>query len=156
MTVPFLGVYNSTKYAVESLSNAMRCELAPFGIQVALIEPGAIRTNFATRTVSGTDGYRTPESPYAEAFPVYDRLAALADKTAPGPECVARAMERALTARRPQARYVAPFSGRILLALMALLPTRFVDWLFGRVSGLTRKRLAGRAQRALEPARTGT
>jgi NAD(P)-dependent dehydrogenase (short-subunit alcohol dehydrogenase family) len=156
MTVPFLGVYNSTKYAVESLSNAMRYELQPFGIRVSLIEPGAIRTNFATRTLDGTDRYRGADSPYAEAFPVYDRLLALADKIAPGPECVARAMERALTARRPRARYVTPFSNRLLLAMLAILPTRLVDWVFGRLTGLTRKRLAAREGRALEPARSGT
>ncbi|HZS38539.1 MAG TPA: SDR family oxidoreductase [Polyangia bacterium] len=153
MTVPFLGVYNSTKYAVESLSNAMRYELAPFGIRVSLIEPGAIRTNFATRTVDGTERYRGADSPYAEAFPIYDRLRLLADKTAPGPDCVARAMERAMTARRPSARYVTPFSNRILLAMLAVLPTRLVDWVFGKVTGLTRKRLGGASQRALPPAR---
>ena len=151
--LPFFGVYNSTKYAVESLSNAMRYELAPWGIKVVLIEPGAIRTNFATRTVAGTDAYRGADSPYAEAFPIYDKLRVLADKTAPGPQCVARAMERAVTARWPRARYVTPFSNRLLLAALAVLPTRFVDWLFGKLTGLTRKRLAGASPRALPPAR---
>src|SRR4051812_9899071 len=47
ITLPFFGGYNSTKHAVESLSDAMRVELKPFGIQVSIVEPGAIRTNFA-------------------------------------------------------------------------------------------------------------
>src|SRR5262249_28425052 len=52
ITLPYFGVYNSTKYAVESLSDAMRYELRPFGIDVAMIEPGVIRTNFEATAVT--------------------------------------------------------------------------------------------------------
>ena len=51
ITLPYFGVYNSTKYAVESLSDALRYELRPFGIDVAMIEPGVIRTNFEATAV---------------------------------------------------------------------------------------------------------
>src|SRR5262249_55022011 len=74
MTLPFLGSYNATKHAVESLSDAMRVELGAFGIDVSLIEPGGIRTNFATRTIDESTAYRNPESPYAAAHAVYLKM----------------------------------------------------------------------------------
>jgi short-subunit dehydrogenase len=49
LTFPLMGAYNSTKYAVESLSDALRNELHPFGIQVSIVEPGPIRTEFNDR-----------------------------------------------------------------------------------------------------------
>ena len=55
---PFFGVYNSTKYAVESLSDALRYELRPFGIDVVLIEPGAIRTNFGDTAMKSVGSYQ--------------------------------------------------------------------------------------------------
>src|SRR5215472_10432048 len=64
-TLPLFGVYNSTKFAVESLSDALRIELAPFGIRVSLVEPGVIATNFTDRSMSGLAKYDTPDSRYA-------------------------------------------------------------------------------------------
>ena len=58
ITLPYFGVYNSTKYAVEALSDALRYELRPFDIDVALIEPGIIRTNFEATAVSGLAAVR--------------------------------------------------------------------------------------------------
>jgi NAD(P)-dependent dehydrogenase (short-subunit alcohol dehydrogenase family) len=143
MTVPFLGAYNATKHAVESLSDAMRYELRPFGIETVIVEPGGIRTNFATRTIAESTAYQRADSPYANAYATYQRLVQRADELAPGPIVVARAIERAATARRPRARYVVPFvGGRLLLGLVQLLPTRLVDWMFARMLGLTSKKLA--------------
>lgn len=143
MTIPFFGAYNGTKHAVESLSDAMRCELRPFGIDVSIIEPGGIRTNFAKTTVETASGYRRADSPYATAYARYVALAKRSDDFAPGPLVIARAIERAATARRPRARYVAPFfGGRLLLALVRALPTRLLDWLFAQALGLTKKKLA--------------
>ncbi len=142
MTVPFLGVYNSTKHAVESLSDALRCELKPFRIDVAVIEPGAIRTNFVQRSIAEQAPYRKSGSPYAAAYQIYIELARRAEKMAPGPQVVARAIERAATVRRPRPRYVVPFfGGWVMLQLVRILPTPLVDWMFGRVLGLTRKKL---------------
>jgi NAD(P)-dependent dehydrogenase (short-subunit alcohol dehydrogenase family) len=146
MTIPFFGAYNGTKHAVESLSDAMRCELRPFGIEVSIIEPGGIRTNFAKTTVDTATAYRTPNSPYAAAHAKYVALAKRSDDFAPGPIVIARAIERAATARRPRARYVAPFfGGRVLLAIIRATPTRVLDWLFAQVLGLTKKKLAAPA-----------
>jgi NAD(P)-dependent dehydrogenase (short-subunit alcohol dehydrogenase family) len=142
VTFPLLGAYNSTKYAVESLSDAMRSELKPFGIDVVLVEPGAIRTNFASRSVDVADAYHgRADSPYAPAYARYKQLARKADELAPGPDVIARAIERAATARWPRARYVAPFINRFLVAFAKALPTRLFDWVVRQMLGLTPRKL---------------
>jgi NAD(P)-dependent dehydrogenase (short-subunit alcohol dehydrogenase family) len=139
VTFPFMGAYNSTKYAVESLSDALRMELAPFGVSVSLIEPGAIKSDFADRAM-GTTRPLTG-SPYAPILANADRMKKQFEATEVGPECVSRAIEKAATARRPRARYVAP--GRTILALlmMRLLPTSWTDALLRIAVGLTRRKL---------------
>jgi hypothetical protein len=149
MTLPFFGGYNSTKHAVESLSDAMRVELKPFGIQVSIVEPGAIRTNFATRTVDEAKAYRKSDSAYASAHATYVKMAKRADDFAPGPKVIARAIEKAALSRRPRVRYVAPFfGGRVLLRLVQLLPVRWVDFAFAQALGLTRKKLGASSPQA--------
>jgi short-subunit dehydrogenase len=141
-TFPFLGVYNSTKYAVESLSDALRIELAPFGVHVSLIEPGVIHTNFTDRSVAGAGPYRGADSPYAPVLERLDEMRKLSDKTAVGPECISRAIARAATARNPRARYVAPLRAGLAMAFLRGLPTRLADWMVRLAFGITRKRFA--------------
>ncbi len=126
ITLPYFGVYNSTKYAVESLSDAMRYELRPFGIDVALIEPGVIRTNFEATAVSNLE--QLANTPYKTALAKYEQMSKLADRFASNPIVIAKAIARAVTARRPAARYVAPFSTNFIVLFSRLLPTRAWDW----------------------------
>ncbi|HTJ46254.1 MAG TPA: SDR family oxidoreductase [Kofleriaceae bacterium] len=139
MTFPFMGAYNSTKYAVESLSDALRAELQPFGIQVSLIEPGVIRTNFADTSMTFVDQYK--DSPYKGAIAKAQRMRDLMEKTASGPQVIAKAIRKAVERRRPAARYVAPFSTWFALLIKVLLPTRAWDWTMRRFSFLTHKHL---------------
>jgi NAD(P)-dependent dehydrogenase (short-subunit alcohol dehydrogenase family) len=136
VSLPFMGVYNSTKFAVEALSDAMRMELGSFGIDVVVVQPGYIRTHF-TATSLGTlsGGVREPAyQPYLEkADAVVNRWEAMAV----GPEVVSRAIEKAITARRPRARYVAPASTSLGLLLYLLLPTRLTDAALRWFMGLT-------------------
>jgi NAD(P)-dependent dehydrogenase (short-subunit alcohol dehydrogenase family) len=143
-TLPLFGVYNSTKFAVESLSDALRIELAPFGIRVSLIEPGVIATNFTDRSMSALSKYDHPDSPYAPVLAQADRIRASSERTAVGPRCVARAIEKAATARRPRARYVAPFIAGLGVGFLRALPTRVADFIMAQVMGLTRRRLLRR------------
>ncbi len=139
MTFPFMGAYNSTKYAVESLSDAMRAELRPFGIDVVMIEPGVINTNFADTSMSFVERYA--ESRYKGAIAKAQRMRDLMEKTASGPHVIANAIRKAVERRRPAARYVAPFSTWFALLFKVLLPTRSWDWVMRRFSFLTRKQL---------------
>jgi short-subunit dehydrogenase len=141
LTLPLFGVYNSTKYAVESLSDAMRMELAPLGIRVVIVEPGATQTEFANTSVRKMESYRRDRSPYAALYARANDLKAQLARSAVAPIVVVRALERALTASRPRARYIAPFSARIMVALAAWLPTPTLDWLLTSMFGMTRKQL---------------
>lgn len=144
VTLPLYGGYNSTKYAVESLSDALRRELQPFGVQVVLIEPGVIRTEFVERSLGALDPSRDATGFYGDAFAMAEHIRKQTEQTAVSPDCVARAMERAITARRPAARYVAPFRTNVLLAFVALLPTSWMDAALRWGMGLTKKRLAAK------------
>ncbi len=152
LTLPYFGVYNSTKYAVESLSDAMRYELRPFGIAVSMIEPGVIRTNFEATAVSGMD--RFSRTAYAPAMAKYEQMSKTADRFASNPIVIAKAIAKAVNARRPAARYVAPWSTNLALFMQTVLPTRVWDWAMRKVGFLTPKALGltGDAKPAAKPA----
>lgn len=139
---PILGAYHASKYALEALSDALRMELAPFGVRVAVIEPGTIRTEFASRAMSEATRERSSTSRYAR---VYERAAQLEqrfDRLAGGTAPVVRAIEHAATSRRPHSRYVAPRAFALMIALVRILPTCWVDRVMQRMFGLTRAQLA--------------
>jgi short-subunit dehydrogenase len=139
ITLPYFGVYNSTKYAVEALSDGLRYELRPFGIDVAMIEPGIIRTNFEATAMSGLDAFAS--TPYAAAVKKYEAMSKTADKFASNPIVIAKAITRAVDARRPAARYVAPRSNNMIFLMSALLPRRLWDWAMRKVGSLNAKSL---------------
>ena len=139
-TLPYFGVYNSTKYAVESLSDALRYELRPFGIDVALIEPGVIRTNFESTAVANLREYQ--QTPYAGALAKYEEMSKKADRFASDPIVIAKAISRAVRARRAAARYVAPRSTSMVLLFRALAPTSVWDWAMRKIGHLDAKTLA--------------
>jgi len=141
-TFPLMGAYNSTKYAVESLSDALRRELQPFGIAVSIVEPGPIRTDFNETAMATIDMDRLGGSPYASVVAEADRFRARFEEQQAGPEVTTRAIVHAATASCPRVRYVVPFSSALLLTIVALLPTRVVDALMRAFTGFTRKRLA--------------
>jgi short-subunit dehydrogenase len=133
VTLPFFGAYNSTKYAVESISDALRRELRPAGIRVSLIEPGMINSNFADTSMSYVAKYKDPSSMYASVFENAEELRKVAERTAVGPEVVAKAIRHAAGARRPRARYVVPMSSRFFVWMLAFIPTSWVDFALGRL-----------------------
>ncbi len=132
MTLPGGAFYHATKYAVEALSDALRFEVRGFGIDVILIEPGAIKTQFGNTAVDSITRNAADDSPYADfnaqvaelIRDAYDgRMAALAV----GPEVVARVVERAITAAKPKARYPITAAARTLIGLKWLLPDGAFD-----------------------------
>lgn len=141
-TFPLMGAYNATKYAVESLSDALRNELAPFGIEVAIVEPGPIKTEFNDRAMDTIDPSRVQQSPYAAVLARAEKFRAQFESSAAGPEVTTRAIVHAATARRPRVRYVVPRTAAMLLTVLAILPTRLVDAGMRLAAGLTKKKLA--------------
>jgi len=138
LTLPFLGSYNSTKYAVESLSDALRNELRPFGIHVALVEPGLINTNFGSRSTKNVERFVGPGSHYTEALSNMDAMLETSEAMGVPPERIAKAIIGLVAARRPRARTVAPFSAQLALRLASVLPTAWLDVVLRRVGGLHR------------------
>jgi len=133
LTFPGGGVYHATKHAVEALSDAMRFEVKGFGVDVSVIEPGLIRTSFAETAVGSVSH---EDGPYAEFNTAVSANTAGAyegpiGKLGGGPEAVARAIERAIVARRPRTRYPVTLSARVFLAQRALLPDRAWDAVVG-------------------------
>ena len=133
LVFPGGGFYHGTKYAVEAISDALRFEVAGFGVDVSIIEPGLIRTSFGDTAAHGVDEATSADGPYAEfnaAVAKSTRQAyedgALA-KLGGGPETVARAIEKAITRRRPKTRYKVTPSARMALAIRRLLPDRGWD-----------------------------
>ena len=136
LTFPGGGVYHATKYAVEALSDALRFEVKGFGVDVAVIEPGLIKTDFAAAAVGALHSGTEDEGPYGE----FNRAVAASTvgayegptaKLGGGPDTVAKAIERAINARRPRPRYPVTPSARVLLGQRALFTDRMWDAFMG-------------------------
>jgi NAD(P)-dependent dehydrogenase (short-subunit alcohol dehydrogenase family) len=127
-TFPGGGWYHASKHALEALSDALRYEVRGFGVDVVLVEPGIIKTGFgdaAVRELSGTPGSDGPYADFNAAVgrstrEVYEK--GLLARLGGPPEAVAEAIETAISARRPKARYTVTPSARVLISLHALLP----------------------------------
>lgn len=146
MTFPLMGVYTSTKYAVESLSDALRNEVAPFGIGVSLVEPGPIKTEFADVSVKSTAGFRGDAGAYQAAVDQMEKTQAKFEAQMFPPDSVTSAITHAIESRRPKPRYVAPKRFVGVLWLASVLPTRWTDALMQRLSGTSAlKRAANQA-----------
>ncbi len=125
VSTPVNGLYSSTKFALEALSDALRVELSPFGVQVVVIEPGAIKTNFLETVAahSQQDTLSDSASPYQPLYQKYFKFNAEMSQKAPGPEVVSRVIQQALEAPNPRPRYLAGlnFSGKLALYLRDFL-----------------------------------
>ncbi len=132
----FGGWYHATKFAVEGLSDALRQEVAGFGIDVVVVEPGAIRTEWggiAAQTGSAASG----DGPYGDRFNRMARVLAAPNAIDRGsdPDVVAKSIERAVAARRPRTRYAVGLGAKPILAARRLLPDRAFDWAVARALG---------------------
>jgi len=140
-TIPFGGPLCASKYAIESINDAMRMELRPWGIQVVLVAPGSIRTPAVDKLVQDSeamlqtfpaDGSRH----YARAYRAFVQTFVKHEEAGALPEVMANVVLKALTADRPNTRYpVGPLSRRLLL-LSRLLPARVFDLFKIRLFGL--------------------
>ena len=131
MTLPGGGVYHATKYAVEALSDALRFEVAGFGIDVIVIEPGTIKTQFGDTAISRVDaGNRIADyDEFREALKQQIRGAyeGAMGRLAGEPDDVAKAIESAITARRPRARYPVTAGAHMLMGMRRWLGDRGFD-----------------------------
>jgi len=124
---PLSSVYDSTKHALEAITDGLRGELAPFGIDVVLIRPGFILTEFVVAANAASAPVIENAGPYAPYLEGFSAVYSWAQKIAGKPDDIARLVERALTARKPAPRYAAPMHAKFLLLLKWLLPARVID-----------------------------
>jgi NAD(P)-dependent dehydrogenase (short-subunit alcohol dehydrogenase family) len=137
--IGLLGPYGSSKHAIEAIGDALRQEMQPFGVNVALIEPGAVATPIWQKGLDEADDMRAALGEavnrlYGERL---DGFQALAEKTAASgvpPEDVAKAVLHALTADRPKTRYVVGRDAKAQLAMKAVLPDRALDSVIARLT----------------------
>jgi len=135
LTFPGGGWYHASKHAVEALSDALRFEVQGFGIDVVVIEPGLIRTSFAEAAVGSIEQADGPYARFnaavgAATAGVYENT--VARRLGGGPETVAKAIEQAVTAKRPKTRYRVTASAGLIMNLRRLLPDRVWDAFVGR------------------------
>lgn len=128
---PLGGWYHATKFAVEGLSDSMRMELAPLGVHVVVIQPGAIDTEWsgiAAERLLATSGNGAYAEQAARSAAFFN---ADADGIASRPTVIADVVVKAVTARRPRTRYAAGGGARAILAARRLLTDRGFDRLMG-------------------------
>jgi NAD(P)-dependent dehydrogenase (short-subunit alcohol dehydrogenase family) len=130
-TFPGGGAYHATKYAVDALSDTLRFEVQAFGVDVVIVQPGLIRTEFGETASSEVD--QTGAGPYAAFNARVAQATREAYEAGPlsrlggGPETVARTVERAITAKRPKTRYRVTPSAHLLVGQRAVMTDRLWD-----------------------------
>jgi NAD(P)-dependent dehydrogenase (short-subunit alcohol dehydrogenase family) len=139
--LPLVGAYNASKFGLEGLSDSLRRELRPQGVDVILIEPGGVKTPIWKKGEELADEMLEDVPPEAERL--YGRLIAavrtgtqrIARETGIEPSEVAEAIGRALTSSRPRARYLVGSDAKQRAVMAKLLPARVMDRLIGRALG---------------------
>lgn len=138
MYTPLGGWYHATKFALEALSDSLRMEVEPFGIDVVIIEPGGIATEWGgiaadnVEKVSGNGAYAN------QAKAVAKSLRGGGVNRGSQPTVISDAIAKALTAEKPKTRYAVGFGARPLIAAHAILPDRAFDKLISMAMGIKR------------------
>ncbi|AGN18770.1 short chain dehydrogenase [Corynebacterium glutamicum MT] len=136
---PLGGWYHGTKFALEALSDALRLEVAQFGIDVVVIEPGGIATEWGGIAADNLDAV-SKDSAYkrqADAVSKSLRSEANSNRNSP-PSVVADAIGKAVTARHPKTRYAIGFGAKPLIAARNILTDRQFDAVITRATGVPR------------------
>jgi NAD(P)-dependent dehydrogenase (short-subunit alcohol dehydrogenase family) len=134
MYEPLGAWYHASKFAVEGLSDSLRVELRSFGIEVVVIEPGAIRTEWSgiaaenLLKVSGGTAYARQAKGVAAML----QAAGSNPRQASPPSVIADAIAQAVSAKRPKTRYAVGGGARLILFVRRILPDRAFDWVLRR------------------------
>jgi short-subunit dehydrogenase len=131
LTFPGGGVYHATKHAVEALSDALRFEVREFGVDVVVIEPGLIVTEFG-ETAAGSLAEVEEPGPYSKFNAEVAKVTANAysgpmARLGAGPEAVAEKISKALRANRPKTRYKVTPSAKVVMGMRRLMTDRMWD-----------------------------
>ena len=132
MAMPTYGAYAGAKFALEAVSDSLRREVGPLGVQVVVIEPGGVRTEMATRGVATANqlaAQMTPEQDerYGGLVQAINKLMASGTASGLTADAAARVIAKAVTARRPRTRYPVGRDAALLIRLSRVLSDRTLD-----------------------------
>ena len=151
-TIPLLGPYSASKYALEALTDALRMELQPWGIHVSIIEPGAIATPIWEKSGKSAEelealASKEAKALYGDAVSRVREAVAKSAERAISPDAVVRAVHHALTAACPKTRYLVGNDAKLRAWMVKWLPDRMQDFLLTLALNYPRK---GSARRGSE------
>jgi NAD(P)-dependent dehydrogenase (short-subunit alcohol dehydrogenase family) len=131
-TMPLMGPYSASKFALEAITDALRLEVQQWGIQVSIVEPGAIATPIWTKSATEAAERETAIETELRILyqPVVDavrKVVGEASKRAISPDAVAKVVEDALTAPTPKTRYLVGTDAKLRALMVKLLPDRISD-----------------------------
>jgi len=132
VAIPFRGIYNSTKFAVEGFSEALSMEVKPFGIKVIIVRPGDYKTNIHSNRKIAKNAL-DKSSVYYDSFDRANFLIKKEINTAWTPDKIAKDIERILHRKHPKLHYTsAPFIQKLSITLHWILPSRFFERMVSR------------------------
>ncbi|BET11195.1 oxidoreductase [Pandoraea sputorum] len=137
---PLGAWYHGTKFALEAISDCLRLEVEPFGINVVVIEPGGIKTEWADiaadklRETSGQGAYASQAKAMAESM-----VGEASRKRQSPPQLIADTIGKAVSARRPKTRYAVGFGAKPMIFIRRLLSDRAFDGFMRVATGISRK-----------------
>lgn len=126
---PLSSIYDSTKHALEALTDGLRGELKPFGVRVTLIRPGFIATEFIEAADKASADVVENAGPYAEFYKGYQAGTKTMRRIAGVPDDIAQLVEKALASDNPAPRYSGPIHAKIFLLLKWLLPDQMLEFI---------------------------
>jgi NAD(P)-dependent dehydrogenase (short-subunit alcohol dehydrogenase family) len=141
MAFPMFGAYHAAKFGLEAVGDVFRQELGPWGIKVAIVEPGSIATPIWERGMDEADAVEGRAGDghtdlYGKSAAAYREVAMRTAARGIPPEKVAVKIEHALSARRPRIRYLVGADAKGQAVAAKFLPDRMVDWLVARATGM--------------------
>jgi NAD(P)-dependent dehydrogenase (short-subunit alcohol dehydrogenase family) len=138
VALPLTGAYHAAKFGIEAVGDVFRQELRPWGISVAIVEPGSIDTPIWERGERTADEIGTPEREalYGGVVERYRQVIKDTAERGIAPEKVAKAIEHALTASRPRVRYLVGLEAKVAARAKLLIPTRIFDRIVARQMNL--------------------
>ena len=144
LTVPFLGPYSASKFALEAMADALRVELQPWSMHVSLVEPGSIATPIWNKGTAHAERMQAQIGPavtgqYGPALEAIRQAAAASARRGIPAEAVAKVVEHALTSPSPKTRYLVGADARQRAWLAKLAPDRLRDALLTRILGVPRR-----------------
>ncbi|ERI95631.1 oxidoreductase, short chain dehydrogenase/reductase family protein [Clostridiales bacterium oral taxon 876 str. F0540] len=130
ISVPYQSMYSASKYALEAMTETLRLEVKKFGIKVAMVEPGDTKTGFTSQRQYVK---QAADSIYHDNFMKSIKTMEKDEQNGPPPTLVVNAIMKIINSKNPPVRIVAGFSYKALVFLKRILPTRFVQFVVGKI-----------------------